>query len=488
MPELRGPRKRAKFHHGCDPLSYKRHIELHIERVFKYLKDRQSRLDECVAAIQAKGVQPADARTIREMLVIKESRYLRSLRTRVGPKDFIELQKLGSGHIGNVFLVKRLVPNRHDDGELYAMKKLRKSQVYKQNHMAHVMAERDILAEADNDWIVRLFWSFQDEEYLYFILAYIPGGDLMDLLMAKNVFPEDWAQFYIAEISLALQFVHDLNFSHRDIKPDNILIDSDGHIKLTDFGLCTGFRWTHDLKYYRNDTVNMQNETIPPQTDDHPTITKSLTRRQQDYSRKQQAASLVGSPNYIAPELLQIDKYGERNIDVRLCDWWSVGVILYEMVMGYCPFIDLAKVKAGTESPAESAYNTQKRIMEWRKYLSFPSPSDQHQISPDAKALIQGWLCEPNNRLCRNGINDIKNHPFFSGIDWHNIRSMKAPYIPVELPSAWSPEHPSARPPEPPSARPPEPPTPDYNHDSTHNGAQMPMNDFTYHPFWLRPR
>lgn len=117
--------------------------------------------------------------------------------------------------------------------------------------VAHVKAERDILAEADNEWVVRLYYSFQDRESLYFVMDYIPGGDMMSLLIRMGVFPETLARFYVAELTLAIESVHKMGFIHRDIKPDNILIDLDGHIKLTDFGLCTGFRWTHNSKYYQ---------------------------------------------------------------------------------------------------------------------------------------------------------------------------------------------------------------------------------------------
>lgn len=112
-------------------------------------------------------------------------------------------------------------------------------------------AERDILAEADNEWVVRLYYSFQDRDSLYFVMDYIPGGDMMSLLIRMGVFPEPLARFYVAELTLAIESVHKMGFIHRDIKPDNILIDLDGHIKLTDFGLCTGFRWTHNSKYYQ---------------------------------------------------------------------------------------------------------------------------------------------------------------------------------------------------------------------------------------------
>lgn len=99
--------------------------------------------------------------------------------------------------------------------------------------------------------MVRLYYSFQDRDSLYFVMDYIPGGDMMSLLIRMGIFPEPLACFYVAELTLAIESVHKMGFIHRDIKPDNILIDLDGHIKLTDFGLCTGFRWTHNSKYYQ---------------------------------------------------------------------------------------------------------------------------------------------------------------------------------------------------------------------------------------------
>lgn len=499
-PQLKRQPDKQRRKYVCEPLSYRRHIEQHIERVFKYLKDRQKRLDECESAIHAE-LKPKDEESIRKMLALKETRYLRSLRTRLSSKDFQEIQRLGEGFIGKVSLVEKV-----DTKNLYAMKKMRKSQVILQNHMAHVMAERDILAEADNEWIVKLYYSFQDEHYLFFILEYCPGGDMMNLLINKRVFPENWARFYIAEISLALQFVHDMRFIHRDIKPDNILIDAKGHIKLADFGLCTGFRWTHDLKYYRDETLNNLNNnnmntngnnlhggglsilgSHQDQSDDHPTITKALTRREMEYSLKRRSLSLVGSPNYIAPEVLRRDSTNER-----LCDWWSVGVILYEMVIGFCPFIDVEAVSNNRYNPMlDTAEKIQQRIVEWRRYLVFTSNNDPKSpnLMPDVhgnlyepseavKSLIRGWICDPHERLCQNGIADIKSHPFFKGFDWDRIRMMEAPFVP-ELRNSHDTSHfdPAAQ--------------GQQNNEHGTLGAninrQLAMNHFTYRAFWNKP-
>jgi len=144
----------------------------------------------------------------------------------------------------------RLV-QKNDTGKIYAMKTLRKSEMFKKDQLAHVRAERDVLAESDSPWIVQLYYSFQDSLHLYLIMEFLPGGDLMTMLIKFDIFPDDWTRFYIAECVLALEAIHKLGFMHRDIKPDNILIDKDGHIKLSDFGLSTGFHKNHDSSYYQ---------------------------------------------------------------------------------------------------------------------------------------------------------------------------------------------------------------------------------------------
>ena len=122
--------------------------------------------------------------------------------------------------------------------EIVAIKKMKKNEMIYKNQVAHVRAERDILAHADNPWIVELKCSFQDEKYLYLVMEFLQGGDLMTLLMEKDILSEDMSRFYIAETVLAVESVHSYNYIHRDLKPDNLLIGKNGHTKLSDFGLC----------------------------------------------------------------------------------------------------------------------------------------------------------------------------------------------------------------------------------------------------------
>ena len=228
------------------PAAYKFFMEQHVENLIKNYTQRQTRKFQLEKEM-AKANLSADAQEqMRRMLQQKESNYIRMKRSKMKKDMFEKITKLGVGAFGEVHLVQK-----KDVMQLYAMKTLRKMDVYKRNQVAHVKAERDILAEADNEWVVKLYYSFQDRDNLYFVMDYIPGGDLMGLLIRKEIFDQSLARFYIAELVLAIESVHRMGFIHRDIKPDNILIDKFGHIKLTDFGLCTGFRWTHNSKYYQ---------------------------------------------------------------------------------------------------------------------------------------------------------------------------------------------------------------------------------------------
>lgn len=428
-------RKRKRPYDRYQSLRYRRYLERQIERIFKYLQDRKERIKKKEDEMKLMKVSEEDRRQIRKTIVAsRESNHLRSLRARITPEDFEEIAMIGKGGWGRVSLVKKISHQSLDHRpEFYAMKRIKKAKVVEK--LARVMAERDILAEANNEWIVQMHSSFQDEDYLYFILEYVPGGDLIDLLSQIGYFSVEWARFYIAEISLAVQAVHDMGFIHRDIKPDNILIDARGHVKLTDFGLSTSFRWSHDSSYYQDDSDsshfgNCDGLNGNNLVDDHPTITKALTKRQEVHALKKRTLSLgIGSLHYTAPEVLAPDYRSYENFREHLCDWWSVGVILYEMIEGHVPFMDLVKFRNKIpDSPNEVQY----RIVHWHRFLEFTVNSrDEGHV--EARNLIMSFLCHPKDRLCQTGIGEIKNHPFFRSFDsdmWLDIRSRRAPFVP----------------------------------------------------------
>lgn len=212
-------------------------ILLHI--VYRLAKLEESLKDESLteAQKQEKRLQHAQ----------KETEFLRLKRSRLGVEDFEPLKVIGRGAFGEVRLVQK-----KDTGHVYAMKILRKADMLEKEQVAHVRAERDVLVEADHQWVVKMYYSFQDPINLYLIMEFLPGGDMMTLLMKKDTLSEECTQFYIAETALAIDSIHKLGFIHRDIKPDNLLLDARGHLKLSDFGLCTGLKKSHRTDFYRD--------------------------------------------------------------------------------------------------------------------------------------------------------------------------------------------------------------------------------------------
>nr|XP_056714688.1 serine/threonine-protein kinase LATS2 [Euleptes europaea] len=403
--------KRESRIKSYSPFAFKFYMEQHVENVIKTYQQKINRRLQLEQEMAKAGLSEAEQEQMRKILYQKESNYNRLKRAKMDKSMFVKIKTLGIGAFGEVCLACKV-----DTNALYAMKTLRKKDVLSRNQVAHVKAERDILAEADNEWVVKLYYSFQDKDNLYFVMDYIPGGDMMSLLIRMEVFPENLARFYIAELTLAIESVHKMGFIHRDIKPDNILIDLDGHIKLTDFGLCTGFRWTHNSKYYQKGSHIRQDSMEPSDLWDDVSNCrcgdrlKTLEQRAKKQHQRCLAHSLVGTPNYIAPEVLLRKGY------TQLCDWWSVGVILFEMLVGQPPFL--------APSPTE----TQLKVINWESTLHIPS---QIKLSPEASDLIAKLCCSAEERLGRNGADDIKAHLFFDSIEFStDCRRQPAPYIP----------------------------------------------------------
>lgn len=206
------------------------------------------------------GLSEQEKEIIKQEILHKESENYRLQRTKISVHDFIPRKIIGRGAFGEV----RVCRDRKSN-EVVAIKKMKKQEMIYKNQVAHVRAERDILTLANNPWIVELKCSFQDENYLYLVMEYLQGGDLMTLLMEKDILSEEMSRFYIAETILAIESVHNLNYIHRDLKPDNLIIGKDGHIKLSDFGLCKHVeikpKSANMNELMRNDLANLQKES-----------------------------------------------------------------------------------------------------------------------------------------------------------------------------------------------------------------------------------
>ncbi|KRH32211.1 hypothetical protein GLYMA_10G038400v4 [Glycine max] len=285
------------------------------------------------------------------------------------------------------------------------MKKLKKSEMLRRGQVEHVKAERNLLAEVDSNCIVKLYCSFQDDEHLYLIMEYLPGGDMMTLLMRKDILTEDEARFYVGETVLAIESIHKHNYIHRDIKPDNLLLDRYGHLKLSDFGLCKPLDCStleeNDFSVGQNVNGSTQSST--------PKRSQQEQLQHWQINRRTLAYSTVGTPDYIAPEVLLKKGYGME------CDWWSLGAIMYEMLVGYPPFY------------SDDPMLTCRKIVNWKTYLKFP---EEARLSPEAKDLISKLLCNVNQRLGSKGADEIKAHPFFKGVEWNKLYQMEAAFIP----------------------------------------------------------
>jgi len=313
--------------------------------------------------------------------------------------DFHSVKIIGRGAFGEVRVVKDKITN-----EVFALKVMTKTHLMKSNQIQHIKAEREILASADNSWIVKMNYSFQDQTFLYLVMEYCAGGDLMSILMRHDILSEDWTKFYMCELAAAIQSVHDLDYVHRDLKPDNILIDNQGHVKLSDFGLSKKFKKTETTDSY----VSKFQKNVDRLAGSENVTSSRPPSNRQNYkkNRRELLYSTVGTPDYMAPEIFAQKGY------TPAVDWWSLGVIMYECLVGYPPFY------------SDDAMQTCRKIVHYQRTLRIPP---EQGLSRDAKNLLFRLICAPKRRL---GYEQIKEHPFFSSIPWDNLRTMAPPWVP----------------------------------------------------------
>ena len=335
-------------------------------------------------------ISDSEKEEMKKAIFRKISKYYRYSRQKMDENRFEIISEIGKGGFGKVKLCRDKNTN-----EILAMKKLKYDLLINNAQLFHIKTEKDILSSNNNIWKANLDYSFINDGYLYFIMDYYPGGDLLHFMNKKDTLTEDEARFYIAEIILAVDNLHKNNCIHRDIKPDNFFIDKNGHLKLGDFGLSI---LSNNISYPY--TYNWK---------------KNNCNGNSDNLKKLIGISNVGSLLYVAPEVIEKKIYGAE------IDWWSVGIIFYEMLVGFPPFW------GENDTPKDTGL----KLKNFKKYLNIPKGVS---ISHEAKKLIFDFLSERENRLGVNGIDEIKKHIFFKGFDWENVRKMKPPFIPNLVP------------------------------------------------------
>ncbi|GAV90096.1 Pkinase domain-containing protein/Pkinase_C domain-containing protein [Cephalotus follicularis] len=387
----------------------KQFIENHYKNYLQGLQDRKERRRALQMKAQEAQVSNEEQEEMLRNLERRETEYMRLQRRKVGIDDFEQLTVIGKGAFGEVRLCRAKVT-----GEIYAMKKLKKSEMLSRGQVEHVRSERNLLAEIDSRCIVKLFYSFQDTDYLYLIMEYLPGGDIMTLLMREDTLSEDVARFYMAESILAIHSIHQHNYVHRDIKPDNLILDRNGHLKLSDFGLCKPLDDKYSTILLEGNDITSEESTCETEGDSGsgraPWLMPKEQLQQWKRNRRALAFSTVGTLDYMAPEVLLKKGYGIE------CDWWSLGAIMYEMLIGYPPFC------------SDDPRVTCRKIINWKTCLKFP---EEPKISDDAKDLICHLICDVETRLGTRGVEELKAHSWFRCIQWEKLYEMEAAYKPT---------------------------------------------------------
>ncbi|PSS05096.1 Phototropin-2 like [Actinidia chinensis var. chinensis] len=371
----------------------------------KLVKATAENVDEAVRELPDANLRPEDLWAIHSQPVYprphkKDSASWAAIQTisasgeQIGLNHFKPIRPLGCGDTGSVHLVEL-----KGTDELYAMKAMDKTIMLTRNKVHRACIEREIISLLDHPFLPTLYTSFQTSTHVCLITDFCPGGELFAVLdkQPMKIFKEESARFYAAEVVIGLEYLHCLGIIYRDLKPENVLLQRDGHVVLTDF----------DLSFMTS---------CKPQILKHPLLKKRRSRSQPlptfVAEPVTQSNSFVGTEEYIAPEIITGAGHSSA------IDWWALGILLYEMLYGRTPF------------RGKNRQKTFANIL--HKDLTFPSSIP---VSLSARQLIHALLNrDPARRLGSNsGANEIKQHPFFRGITWPLIRCMSPPPLDVPL-------------------------------------------------------
>ncbi len=316
-------------------------------------KVSQNNLDNKMKDLIDKSSRP------RNIISMKSSNNSRLTNPNI--HSFVIHSIIGKGSFGEVYLVEK-----KDNNCFYAMKVLEKEKIMKDNLKRYALTERKVLSAINHPFIVKLRYAFQNNEFLFLIMDYHPGGDLGQYLEQDGCFDEERSKIYISEIILAIEELHRNNIIFRDLKPENIVLDNQGHALLIDFGLSKL-------------NVKMINKG---------------------------AKSFCGSIAYLAPEMVKKKGHG------KAIDWYLIGVLLYEMLVGIPPYYDDSKEKLFD--------NIKNGVLEFPDFLS-------SNLVNLLKRLLER---DPKKRIgSKNGSSDVKSHVWFSDINWKNVirKKLKPP-------------------------------------------------------------
>ncbi|XP_010528221.1 PREDICTED: serine/threonine-protein kinase D6PKL3 [Tarenaya hassleriana] len=369
---------------------------------------------------------------------------IQAVRSRVGSldaKDFRLMKRLGGGDIGSVYLAE-LIGTR----TCFAMKVMDKAAIAARKKLLRAQTEREILQSLDHPFLPTLYAHFETEKLTCLVMEFCPGGDLHSLRQKQpgKYFPEHAARFYVAEVLLAMEYLHMLGIIYRDLKPENVLVREDGHIMLSDFDLSLRCAVCPTLVRSSNPTLDSKSSSYciqpacvePPSCAVQPDCiqpacftprflsSKSKSKKKSSNEMTRQvrplpeliaeptnarSMSFVGTHEYLAPEIIKGEGHGSA------VDWWTFGIFLYELLFGKTPF--------------KGEVNRATLFNVVGQPLRFP---EHPSVSFAARDLIRGLLVkEPQHRLAyRRGATEIKQHPFFQSVNWALIRCTSPPQVP----------------------------------------------------------